>query len=87
MRELIRRKPCRPGDKVTAPIHRLRQLRKLNGLAWDGTETSANGDGEDGQNEPGQRGAAAQTVSDPGQGDGGVLETQENLMRAVRGLK
>ena len=28
------------------PIHRLRQLRRLNGLALDGTETSANGDGE-----------------------------------------
>ena len=27
------------------PIHRLRQLRQLNGLALNGTDTSANGDG------------------------------------------
>ena len=45
------------------PIHRLRQLRQLNGLALNGTETSANGDGEDGKNEAGQRGAAVQTIS------------------------
>ena len=45
------------------PIHRLRQLRQLNGLALNGTETSANGDREDGQNENGQPGAAVQTVS------------------------
>ena len=63
-------------------IHRLRQLRQLNGLAWDGTETSANGDGEDGQNENGQREAAVQTISNPGQSDGGLLEAQENLVRA-----
>ena len=42
------------------------------------TETSANSDGEDGQNETGQRGAAVQTISNLGQGDGG----QENLVRA-----
>ena len=54
----------------------------LGSLALDGTETSANGDGEDGQNETGQRGAAVQTISNPEQGDGGVLEAQENLVRA-----
>ena len=60
------------------PFHRLRQLRQWDGLALDETETSANSDGEDGQNETGQRGAAVQTISNLGQGDGG----QENLVRA-----
>ena len=74
-------------ETKSLPVHRLRQLRQLNGLALDGTENSANGDGEDGQNENGQQGARAQTISHPGQGDGGVLEAPENLVRAVRGSK
>ena len=41
------------------PVRRLRQLRQWNGL-------------EDGQDEDEQRRVAVQTISDPGQGDGGV---------------
>ena len=58
------------------------QAATADGVALDGTETSANGDGEDGQNETVQRGAAVRTISNPGQGYGGLLEAQENLVRA-----
>ena len=68
-------------ETKSPPIHSLRQLRQWNGLALNGTETSANGDGEDGQNETKQRGAAVQTVSNLGQGGGGVLKAQESLVR------
>ena len=71
------------ADLGTQPllVHGLRQLRELSGLALDGTENSANGDGEEGQDENGQHGAALQTISGPGQGNGGVLEALENLVR------
>ena len=52
------------------PVHRLRQLRKLNGLVLDRNENLANGEKEDGPDENEQEGAAVQTVSDPRQGDG-----------------
>ena len=78
---------CADLGTKSLPIHKLRLLRQLNGLALNGIETSANGDGEDGQNETGKRGAAVQTISNSGQGDGGLLEAQENLLRAVRGMK
>ena len=48
------------------PVHRLRQLTQLIGLALDGKENSANRDKENGQIENGQRGAAVQTISNPG---------------------
>ena len=41
----------------------------------DRNENLANGEKEDGQDENEQQGAAVQTVSDPRQGDGGVLDT------------
>ena len=37
------------------------------------------------QDESGQQGVAAQTTSDPGQGDGGVLEALGHPARAIRG--
>ena len=72
-------------ERKPLPVHRLRQLRQWNGLVWDRTENSANGDKEDGQDENGQQGAAVQTIADPGQVDGGVLEAPGNLVRAIRG--
>ena len=44
-------------------------------------------DEEDGQDVNEQQGAAVQTISDPGQGDGGVLDALGNLVRAVCGTK
>ena len=70
-------------ETKSPPVHRLRQLRQLNGLALDEEQRLRQMvTGEDGQKETGQRGAAVQTTSNPGQGDGGVLEAQENLVRA-----
>ena len=46
--------------------------------------TRRNGDKEVGLDESWQQGGAVQTFSDPGHGDGGVLEEPENLVRAVR---
>ena len=43
------------------------------------SEDAVNGEKEDGQDEDEQRRAAVQTISDPGQGDGGA--------RAIRGTK
>ena len=68
-------------------VHRLRQLRKWNGLVLDRNENLANGDKEDRQDENEQQGAAVQTVSDPGQGDGGVLDTLGFPVRPIRGTK
>ena len=50
-------------------VHRLGQLRPWNGLALDPDENSVTGDKEDGQDKNEQQGAAARTISDPGQGD------------------
>ena len=69
------------------PVHRLRQLRPWNGLVLDRSENAVNGEREDGQYEDEQRRAAAHTISDPGQGDGGVLDARGNLVRAIRGTK
>ena len=53
----------------------------------DRSENTVNGEKGDGQDEDEQRRAAAQTISDPGQGDGGVLEALGNPVMAVRGTK
>ena len=53
------------------PVHKLRQLTQWGGPVLDRYENSVNGDKEDGEDENEQHGAAVQTVSDPGQGDGG----------------
>ena len=64
------------ADLVTKSllVHKLRQLRQLNGLALYGTDNSANGDGEDGQDENGQHVAAVQTISNPGNVPGSTTE-------------
>ena len=69
------------------PAHRLQQLRQWNGLVLDRNERLAIGGKEDGQDEDEQREAAVRIISDPGQGDGGVLDALENLVRAIRGTK
>ena len=47
--------------------------RCVIGPAWcRGSEDAVNGDKEDGHDEDWQQGAAVQTISEPGQGDGGV---------------
>ena len=56
------------------PVHRLRQLWPWNGLVLDRCENSVKGEKNDGQDEDEQRRAAVQILSDPGQGDGGVME-------------
>ena len=53
----------------------------------DRNENLANGEKEDGQDENEQQGAAVQTVSDPRQGDGGVLDTLGFPVRPIRGTK
>ena len=69
------------------PVHRLRQLRKLNGLVFNRNENLANGEKEDGPDENEQQGAAAPTISDPRQGDGGVLDPLGFPVRPIRGTK
>ena len=68
-------------------VHRLRQLRQWSSLVLDRIENSVNGQKEDGQDEGEQRRAVVQTISDPGQGDGGALEAAGNLVRATLGSK
>ena len=69
------------------PVHRLGQLRKWNGLVLDRNENLANGEKEDLPDENEQQGAAVQTISDPRQGDGGVLDTLGFPVRPIRGTK
>ena len=47
----------------------------------------ATGDTQDGQDEDEQQRAAVQIITDPGQGDGGVLDALGNLVTAIRGTK
>ena len=68
-------------------VHRLQQLRQWNCLVLDRNERLATGDREDGQDEDEQQGATVQTISDPRQSDGGVLDALVNLVRAIRGTK
>ena len=53
----------------------------------DPSENAVNGEKEDGQDEGEHRRAAVQTISDLGQGDGGVLTALGSLARATRGTK
>ena len=66
-------------------VHRLRQLMQWDGLVLDRLRNSVIGDTEDGQDEKEQQGAAVQTTSDHGQGDGGVLDAPGNSVRTIRG--
>ena len=66
-------------------VHRLRQLMQWDGLVLDRLRNSVIGDTEDGQDEKEQQGAAVQTISDHGQGDGGVLDALDNSVSAIRG--
>ena len=78
---------CADLGTKSLPVHRLRQLRQWNGLVLDRSVNAVNGEKEDEQDEDEQRRAAVQTVSDPGQGDGGVLEAPRNQVTATRGTK
>ena len=69
------------------PVHRLRQLTQWNGLVLGQGEDAVNGEKKDGQDEDERRRAAVHTISDLGQGDGGALEAQGNLVRAIRWTK
>ena len=50
-------------ERESLLVHRLQQLRHSNGLALDRTQDSANGDGEDGQNDTLRQGTAVQSIS------------------------
>ena len=74
-------------ETKSRPVHRLRQLRHLDGLVLDLSENAVNGEKEDGPNKGEQWRAAMQTVSDPGQRDGRVVEALGSPMKAIRGTK
>ena len=83
---------CRHADadaeletKSLLLVHRLRQLMQWDGLVLDRHGNSVIGDTEDGQDEREQQGAAVQTISDHGQGGGGVLDALDNSVSAIRG--
>ena len=64
----IRREPRRLGDKaISCPPTATAEAVELTG------------EEEDGEDKNEQQGAAVQTISDPGQGDGGVLDARENM--------
>ena len=53
----------------------------------DRNENSVTGNKEDGQDVNEEQGVAVRTISDLGQGDGGVLDESGNMVRAIRGMK
>ena len=56
-------------------------------LCWTEVKTQRMVRKENGQDEEEQQRPAVQTISDPGQGDGGVLEALGSFVRAVRETK